>query len=61
MLIFDKWYQISVAALVPASVVAEHAKYVDYTASYRFIFSDRILELPGVRDVTDTLVLMSGY
>lgn len=61
VLIFDRWYRVSVAAILPVSIVADQASYVDYTASYRFYFKDELLKLPGVIDVTEQIVRQSGY
>lgn len=53
--LFNDDYEIMRAALVPSSVVREHAKYIEHTNSQRFLLRDHILALDGVRDVTEEL------
>lgn len=59
--LFDEYYGISLAAIIPASVVREQSRYVEHTNSYRFIFRDSVMQLDGVRDVTEELRTKSGY
>ena len=53
--LFDDDYRITRAALIPASVVRSHAKYVEHTNSHKFLLRDHIWTLDGVRDVTAEL------
>lgn len=55
VVVFDRYYRVEVAALVPAAFVTEEASYVAYTNSYRFVFRDDVLARPGVVDVTERL------
>lgn len=54
-MLFDDDYKIMRAALIPVSVVREHAKYIEHTNSQRFLLRDHIWTLDGVRDVTEEL------
>lgn len=54
-ILFDDDYKITRAALIPVSVVREHAKYIKHTNSQKFLLRDYIWTLDGVRDVTDEL------
>ena len=53
--LFDDDYRIMRAALIPASVVRVHAKYIEHTNSQKFLLRDHIWSLEGVRDVTGQL------
>lgn len=55
VVIFDRYYRVEVAALIPAVFVVEEASYVAYTNSYRFVFRDDLLVQPTVVDVTERL------
>ncbi len=55
VVIFDRFYRIRIAAIVPAALIVSRAHYVGYTNSYRFHFTDEMLRLPGVVDVTASL------
>jgi hypothetical protein len=43
------------AALIPAEIVLENAKYVAHVNAWRFILRDSVWSEPGVRDVTGEL------
>jgi hypothetical protein len=53
--LFNADYEINRAALIPSSVVREHATYVEHTNSQRFLLRDQIFTFDGVRDVTEVL------
>ena len=53
--LFDDDYRIMRAALIPASVVRDYAKYIEHTNSQKFLLRDHIWSLEGVRDVTGQL------
>ena len=55
VIIFDRFYRVERAAILPVSVIAERASYVAYTNSYRFRCTNEVMGLPGVVDVTDAL------
>ncbi len=50
--LFDHYYRIMRAALIPAAVVKDCSVYVEHTSSYRFMLQDNVWDIPGVRDVT---------
>jgi len=53
--LFNEDHTVLRAALVPYSVVAERATFVQRTNSHRFILHDDVWTAPGVRDVTQEL------
>ena len=53
--LFREDYGILRAALIPRTIVANRAKFVQRTNSHRFILRDEIWKLPGVCDVTEKL------
>jgi len=55
VIVFDRYFDIVTAAIIPARLVAQAARFDEYTNSYRFHFGDNVLALPGVIDVTDQL------
>ena len=50
--LFDEFYRVTRAALIPRSVVEERARYQDYTKSHKFILSDNVWDEPSVIEVT---------
>ena len=50
--LFNHFYQVERAALIPAAVVQDRAIYQKHTNSYRFMLYDETWDIPGVRDVT---------
>jgi len=54
--LFREDFSVLRAVLVPHSVVADRAKYVQATNSWRFILTDDIWSCNGVVDVTNKLV-----
>lgn len=50
--LFAHDFTVMRAAIVPISVVLEHAKYVAHTNSWRFLLRDEILAATGVEDIT---------
>ncbi|HET7085937.1 MAG TPA: hypothetical protein VFI23_14265 [Rhizomicrobium sp.] len=53
--LFDNDFRIQRGALIPHSVVAELARRVDRTNSWRFILRDAVWSKQGVRDITRQL------
>ena len=53
--LFRENYGILRAALIPRSIVADRATFVERTNSYKFQLHDDVWDAPGVRDVTETL------
>lgn len=53
--IFHADYRIMRAAIIPRSVVAEHAKFQRHTNGHNFFLRDDIWNAPEVRDVTAEL------
>jgi hypothetical protein len=53
--LFSEDYRILRAAIIPCSVIKEHATFVKRTNSHRFLLRDNIWDAPGVRDVTEKL------
>lgn len=53
--LFDNDYGIMRAALIPASVVRAHMKYIEHTNSQKLLLRNQILALDGVCDVTEEL------
>jgi hypothetical protein len=53
--LFSGQYGITRAAIIPRSVVVEHANFVGRTNSHRFLLQDDVWDAPGVRDVTQEL------
>ncbi len=50
--IFDDYFRVIKAALIPRGVVEERSTYVAHTNSHRFILREDVWAAPGVRDVT---------
>jgi hypothetical protein len=48
-------YQVMRAAIIPRSVVADHAKFQRHTNGHNFFLRDDIWNAPEVRDVTEEL------
>jgi hypothetical protein len=53
--LFNDNMTVMKACLVPRAVVTERARYVGHTNSHRFVLSDDVWALPGVKDVTSEL------
>jgi len=53
--LFNEDHTVLRGALVPYSIVAERATFVQRTNSHRFILHDDVWRAPGVRDVTQEL------
>jgi len=53
--LFDERYAIKQAAFIPHRVILEGAKFVSKTNSHKFMFRNKVMQLPGVEDVTDRL------
>ena len=53
--LFDDYYRIKQAALIPASVVRERSKYQRHTNSRIFMATDDVWDIPGVVDVSERL------
>jgi hypothetical protein len=50
--LFNPDFSVQRVARIPYSVVKKHAKYVEGTNSWKFILSDSVWSLPGVKDIT---------
>lgn len=50
--LFDYDFSVLRAALIPYSVVKQHANFVERTNSWRFLLRDGVWELAGVKDIT---------
>jgi len=53
--LFDDYYRIMRAALIPAAVVRENSTFIGHTNSYKFMLCDAIWNFPDVEDVSDRL------
>lgn len=53
--LFDERYAIKQAAFIPHGIIAAGAKFVPKTNSHKFMFRNKVMQLPGVVDVTDAL------
>ncbi|MGH0004121.1 hypothetical protein ACQU0X_28955 [Pseudovibrio ascidiaceicola] len=53
--LFDDFYGVKRAALIPAALVLEHSNYIERTNSYKFLLRDIFWANPEVVDVTDQL------
>ena len=53
--LFRENYGILRAALVPQSIVADRAMFVQRTNSHKFILGNNVWDMPGVQDVTEAL------
>ena len=58
--LFDDDYRIKRAALIPAAVVRDHAKFTAHTNSHRFMLRDAIWDAAGVVDATERLRTVEG-
>ncbi len=50
--IFDDYFRVIKAALIPRGVVEGRSTYVAHTNSHKFILREDVWAAPGVRDVT---------
>ncbi len=50
--LFDYYYQVERAALIPAAVVKDRSTYVAHDNKYKFMLRDDVWDIPGVQDVT---------
>ena len=53
--LFDDYYQVTKAALIPVAIVRDKATGVKHTNSEKFILSNKIWTLSGVIDVTEKI------
>lgn len=53
--LFNEDFTVMRAALIPYSVVKEHAKFVKHTNGWKFVLRDSVWSLPGVEDITSRL------
>ncbi|MBZ5524784.1 MAG: hypothetical protein LAP21_21305 [Acidobacteriia bacterium] len=53
--LFSEDYSVLRAAIIPHTVAAERASFVERTNSHRFLLRDDVWDAPGVRDVTAAL------
>ena len=58
--LFDDEFRILRAALIPASVVRDHSKFIEHTNSHKFLLRDAIWDAPGVIDATERLRAVEG-
>jgi hypothetical protein len=56
-LLFDASFGIYRAALVPHDLVVQRATFVVRSNSHKFLLLDDVWDVPGVRDVTDDLIV----
>ena len=54
-LLFDEYYGIHRAALIPHHIVLQRARFSTHTNSHLFLLHDDVWKEPGVRDVTTEL------
>jgi len=57
--LFDQDYSILRAAIIPIEVVVARATFVPRTNSHKFFLRDDVVNVTGVRDVTDGLRAVS--
>ena len=53
--LFDESYRVLRAALIPASVVRDHSRFIEHTNSHKFLLRDALWDVCGVVDVTEQL------
>ena len=53
--LFDDWYGVSRAALIPNTVVRERCDFVPHTNSHKFMLTDGVWDDGRVTDVTGKL------
>jgi hypothetical protein len=55
VVLFEKDYKVSKAAMIPHETVMSLARFQQHTNSWTFFLDDNVWALPGVRDVTQDL------
>ncbi|MQB43317.1 hypothetical protein [Rhizobium sp. ICMP 5592] len=58
--LFDDYYRVTKAALIPASVAHTRSKYVERTNSHKFMLRDDVWQDAGVVDVTHRLLAVEN-
>ena len=53
--LFDQYYQVIRAAIVPRKIVEQNSSYRKHTNSHRFILRDNVWSFDGVIDVTEDI------
>ena len=53
--LFDQYYQVTRAAIVPREIVEQNSSYRKHTNSHRFILHDNVWNVEGVMDVTENI------
>ena len=53
--LFDHYYDVMRAALIPWTVVKMTATYVQHTNSHKFLLTDAVWDVDGVADVTEKI------
>jgi hypothetical protein len=51
VVLFDKWYEVTKAALIPLEVVERRATFTKHVNGFRFLATDAVWDEPGVQDV----------
>jgi hypothetical protein len=59
-ILFEPDFRIRRAALVPVSVVRARAARVDYVNAWRFMLTENVWSLEGVRDITEAIREAAG-
>ena len=53
--LFDDYFTVKRAALVPRPIIEKEATYIEYTNSYRFMLRDGVWSIRGVTDATQRI------
>lgn len=54
-ILFDQYYQVTHAIIVPREIVEQESSYQEHTNSHRFILRDNVWSFDGVIDVAEKI------
>ena len=59
--LFDDYYRVVRAALIPVGVVRDRSSYAPHTNSYTFVLRNEVWDAPDVIDATDRLQVQEAH